>query len=171
MGEKETCIKMSESEDTIEFSKKRIRNDEEEGQDQVLSFQELKSYFDRKFEDINKKFSVETKHLAKRITKPAVPSFNYKGNGIQHEFNLNLIEDLEVLIPLIQKGSISRATKAVKKKIVDLQKRNKLIKIVGKSLAGWNTVQEYLSDDLASDIEDDKSQKPQRLVPLESNLK
>ena len=78
---------------------------------------------------------------------------------------------MEVLIPLIQKGSISRATKAVKKKIVDLQKKNKLIKIVGKSPAGWNTVQEYLSDDLASDIEDDKSQKPQRLVPLESNLK
>ena len=38
---------MSESEDTVEFSKKKKRNDEEEGQDQVLSFQELKSYFDK----------------------------------------------------------------------------------------------------------------------------
>ena len=45
---------MSESEDTIEFSKKRKRNDEE-GQDQVLPFQELKSYFDKKFEDVNVK--------------------------------------------------------------------------------------------------------------------
>ena len=42
-----------------------------------------------------------------------VPSFNNKGNIIQHEFNLNLTEDMEVLIHLIQKGSISRATKAV----------------------------------------------------------
>ena len=30
---------------------------------------ELKSYFDNKFEDINEKFSVETKDLAKRIKK------------------------------------------------------------------------------------------------------
>ena len=35
--------------------------------------------------------------------KLAVSSFNYKDNGIQHEFNLNLIEDMEVLIHLIQK--------------------------------------------------------------------
>ena len=132
---------MSESEDTIEFGKKRKRNKEEEGQDQVLSFRELKSYFDTKFEDINKKFSVETKYLAKKLKKPAVPSFNYKGNRIQHELNLNLIEDMEVLIPLIQKGSISRVTKAVKNMIEDLQKRNKLIKIADKSPVGWSTVQ------------------------------
>ena len=36
---------------------------------------------------------------------------------------------MEVLIHLIQKGSISRATKAVKNMIDDLQKRNKLIKL------------------------------------------
>ena len=53
---------MSQSEDTVEFSKKRKINDKEEGQDQVLFFRESKSYFNKKFEDINDKFSVETKH-------------------------------------------------------------------------------------------------------------
>ena len=38
------------------------KNDEKEGQDQVLAFRELKSHFDKKFEAINKNFSVETKH-------------------------------------------------------------------------------------------------------------
>ena len=66
---------------------------------------------------------------------------------------------MEVLINLIQKGSLSRATKAVKNMIEDLQKRNKLIKIAGKSPAGWKTVQENLSDDLASDSEDDEKLK------------
>ena len=66
---------------------------------------------------------------------------------------------MEVLIPLIQKGSISRATKAVTNMIEDPQKRNKLIKIADKSPAGWNTIQEYLSDDLASDSEDNKKLK------------
>ena len=36
---------------------------------------------------------------------------------------------MEVLIHLIQKGSISRATKAVENMIDDLQKINKLIKL------------------------------------------
>ena len=37
----------------------------------------------------------------------------------------------------------------------DIEKRNKLLKIVHKSIAGWGTVEECLSDDLASDSEDD----------------
>ena len=57
---------MSQSEDAVEFIKKRKRIDEKERQDLVLSFRELKSHFDKKFEAIIKKFSVETEPLAKR---------------------------------------------------------------------------------------------------------
>ena len=56
---------MPESEDTVEFSKKRKRSNEEEGQDQVLSFWELQAYFDEKFEDINEKTFGETKEIKK----------------------------------------------------------------------------------------------------------
>ena len=38
---------MSQSKDTVEFIKKRKRNDKKDGQDQVLSFQKLKSHFDK----------------------------------------------------------------------------------------------------------------------------
>ena len=56
---------------------------------------------------------------------------------------------MQALISPIRKGSISRATKDVKNMIEDLQKRSKLMKIADKSPGSWNTVQEYLSDDLA----------------------
>ena len=39
---------MSQSEDTVKFRmKKKRKNEEQEGQDQVLFFQVLKSYFDK----------------------------------------------------------------------------------------------------------------------------
>ena len=127
-----TYIKMSQSDDTIEFSKKRKRNDEEQGQDQVLSFRELKLILIKKFEDINENFFVETKHLARKLRKSGVSSFNYKGNRIQHAFNLN---------PIKKHGSINSSYSNQKGSI------------------SCNTVQKYLPDDLVSDSEYDKKLK------------
>ena len=68
---------------------------------------------------------------------------------------------MEVLLSVIQKGSTRCATKSVKIMIEDLQERRsyKNVKIVDKTPAGWDTVQAYLSDDLASHSEDDKTLK------------
>ena len=73
------------------------------------------------------------------------------------------------MIHLIQKGSISRATKAVKNMRRSSEKKQ-TYKIGGKCPAGWNTVQEYLSDDLASDSEDDKKLKAAEVRVLRPRL-
>lgn len=39
---------------------------------------------------------------------------------------------------------------------LNIQKRNKPIRLADKSAAGWNLVNEYLSDELASRLEDEK---------------
>ena len=56
---------------------------------------------------------------------------------------------------LIKNGSQNRASKLAKSIKEDIEKRNKFLKVANKSIAGWGTVEEYLSDDLASDSEDD----------------
>lgn len=140
-----------------ENSRKRKRTeDHEEEENQVTSFHELKEYFDAKFEAINNKFIDETQNLAKKLKKPVSSSFKYKGNKFQYDFNNELIENLEELLQLIEVGSITRSTNLANKMLSSLTKRNKLIKIADRSPAGWGTVAEYISDDLASDSEDDK---------------
>ena len=66
---------------------------------------------------------------------------------------------MDTIVKLIKNGSQKRASKLAKSIKEDIEKRNKLLNIANKSIAGWGTVEEYLSDDLASDSEDDRKIK------------
>ncbi|KAK3704541.1 hypothetical protein QZH41_006332 [Actinostola sp. cb2023] len=82
----------------------------------------------------------------------------YKGNKKQYELNAQLDEVLDRI-----KEENSGANDAIEKMANEgkslLKKRQKLIRIADKSSDGWKVVDEYISDELASNSEDEKRLK------------
>lgn len=73
----------------------------------------------------------------------------YRGNQLQLKFNLELLKRIYETYELWKQGSVNCLEDCFEDLKSAIQKRNKLIGIADKSEAGWNTVNENLSDDLA----------------------
>ena len=102
-----------------------------------------------------KNFSEATDSLARRAKKTE-NTFNFKGHQVQFELNVGLQDNLNSAIALLERNRPKKAVRLLDDSVSLLIKRNKLIRITDKSLGGWRTVNEYLSDDVASDSEDGK---------------
>ena len=74
---------------------------------------------------------------------------------MQHEFNKDIMEDLQDIIDNIsdEQDPVSTSLKAV---ISKLKKRNKLIKIADSTEGGWAVVAEYEKETIGSDSDDCK---------------
>ncbi|CAC5379675.1 unnamed protein product [Mytilus coruscus] len=66
-----------------------------------------------------------------------------------------MLDNIDIAVDCIEHQRYEKAVKVLKESSKSLKKRNKLIRIADKYEGGWQTV-EYLSDDVASDSEDDK---------------
>ncbi|VDI61162.1 Hypothetical predicted protein [Mytilus galloprovincialis] len=93
--------------------------------------------------------------LAKKVKKAEI-TFRFKGNQIQFELNSDIIDGIDRAVDYIDSKRPARATKLLEETIKTHKKRNKLIRIADMSEGEWNTVQEYLSDDVASNSENEK---------------
>ena len=77
-------------------------------------------------------------------------------------FNLDIIDKVKVASKYFDRKQDDKGFKTSDKIVDDLNTRNKLIRMADKSVAGWNTVDEYLTDELPSDSDE----KCMRLWPF-----
>lgn len=99
-------------------------------------------------EQLAKKFKEDTKK----------PSFKMKSHEKQFEFNLQLKEKFETAAAAANATppALEKVKQALKEGEALINERQKLIKIADRSEHGWATVEEYITDELADDSDDEK---------------
>ena len=118
-------------------------------------FSLLKTYMNDKLSGIENNLNDRAVNLSNKVKK-AEPSFRFKGNQVQIELNAKISGNTNVVLSELGRNNVRKTVKLLEDSLAVLKKRNKLIQIADKSEGGWKTVDEYLSDEVASDSEDEK---------------
>ena len=111
------------------------------------------NYFDKRFQGIEKKLQQPSNKNAKIED---TFKFKHKGNRIKFEFNQQILQIVENLSSELNDDDTSEANDLCCGLAAKPKRRNKLIKIVDRSVLGWDTVAEYEADPIASDSDDGK---------------
>ena len=107
--------------------------------------------------DLDEKEAATQSELKKLKTETkALSSFNFKGNKVQYEFNSSLLDVIDGVVNNISRGNLSPAISELERVKTLITKHNKLIRFGDKSPVGWTAVEEYESDELVDDSEDEK---------------
>jgi len=131
-----------------------------ESSDIASVFSLFKDYFDKKLgalkRDIQDESRSNTDSVAKKLKEESKITFRFEGNKKQFQFNSDLAEKVKSASVALGKRKLDLVKTHLEELDSDIKKRNKLIRLADKSAAGWDLVNEYLSDELASGSEDEK---------------
>ena len=133
----------------------------ESSSDIASAFSLFRDYFDKKLgalkRDIQDELCSNTDSVAKKLKKN--PRSRLDSKVImkkQFQFNSDLAEKVKSASVALGKRKLDLVKTHLEELDSDIKKRNKLIRLADKSAAGWDLVNEYLSDELASGSEDEK---------------
>lgn len=94
--------------------------------------------------------------LAKKLKTEKSYQFKFSENEKQFELNADLDDDITTIVRAAEAKDHAKIKDFCRNVRNKIHKRNNCIKLAEKSPGGWDTVKEYMSDDLASDTEDEK---------------
>ena len=129
----------------------------------TVEFQKnIEAFLDEKFrhqdEQRRKERSTFNCHVSKQSKRTNL-SFKFKSNKLQFSFLNEVLDLAEEAKDLLECGSKKRLASTLDDITTAVAKRQKVIRLADKSLAGWSTVDEYLQDELASDSDDNKKMR------------
>ena len=93
--------------------------------------------------------------LIRKKEKMAQPTFKHEGNKDQWKHHMELWENMEDTERAMERNDSVKSKTLLEQGKKLIKKRIKLIKIADRE--DWGTVKEYVSDDLASDTDDEKT--------------
>ena len=150
MADKTASSLMLESDSAPSFAQADIGSQNPSLKSELVDevFALFKGYLTSQLEEKGKQFEGSAK------SDKGAADIKFKGNRKQFEVNLRLGN----ILTQIDESTSSPADiqKLVPEGKLIIKKRQKLIRIADKNRDGWLVVQEYESDDLASDSEDEK---------------
>ena len=95
-----------DSDITMNRTRKRAwRNEQQVSTNTNEAIENLKTYFDSKFDDNQQQFSKEKEKLAKRMKADSKYKFRYKSNQMQFGFNESICDKVDTIVKLIKRGS------------------------------------------------------------------
>ena len=119
----------------------------------------LTQVIESRLSDFAKRFSEENSSSAEQAVKKARRqqyTCKRKGNQQQLDHSLQVLDRLDEASDALKHKSYEKVKSALESGTEVVSKRIKAIKLADKSEFGWATVNEYLSDELASDSDDEK---------------
>ena len=120
---------------------------------------QISSLIDVRFKNFKTQFSQENSTSVEAAVKRANRNryvFQSKGNEQQFEHAESVLEKLETAKDAVNSNAIAKTKSAIEEGIALVTKWMKIIMIADKSEYSWATVQEYLTDELASNSDDEK---------------
>ena len=151
-----------------EPSSKRVRPSTSESRNRIDGDQdEFRRYLhklDKKLDDLKTNIADSSRESLSRAEKQEKQLKNikegkdFKKRGVQKQytFNQDIRNEIEEAITKVVSGRVTKAKRLLEGCVNRIKKRNKLLKIVDKSPAGWLIADEYETNDCASDSADDK---------------